>query len=380
MFSRYTAIVTSVLLFATSGLFIIPETGCIPPVSDETEVKITGRVLNEDGTPAAGQEVKLWKSDVPLFDSHLIVGIMIDTGNPFRTRTTDADGTFSFVLPGDQVNSGNQRWAAYFAVTVSKGNGDLAVATYDFHFSNQKLTEDLPDMQFWDAGSVEEQGGELQFSWEASPTVPSGSRYHLAVAKGTWFGASSQNSMNLSTLVLEPGADTHHFQLISLGDQLRYRTSLHAFSAQNPIGEGLDYKQPELNNVSALDCVGNNLFEINDGVFDGQEHIEYFNQSANDGAKCLEITLAEATVIGDMLVQNASVYGLDNAQVDIFYRDVIDGDWVLLDSQSGRQTDFNTYNIHLSGLDINVRQLKLEVVGGDNDYFDYIGEITLYAL
>jgi protocatechuate 3,4-dioxygenase beta subunit len=42
--------------------------GCTP-ISDDARLTITGTVLNEDGTPAADQEVELFKADLPTLDS-----------------------------------------------------------------------------------------------------------------------------------------------------------------------------------------------------------------------------------------------------------------------------------------------------------------------
>jgi hypothetical protein len=259
--------------------------GCEPPVSDEATLTITGRVLNADGTPAANQKVDLYKSDLPLFESDTLIGYSIAVGTPFQTAQTDADGNYRIVLSGAEANTSSQKFAAYFGVSVTQGSDrQLAVASYSFQFSNQDLSEALPEMRFWDSGAVAVEGEELTFTWDAPPTPTRSGEVHVALP-GVWLDAVEGGRYSLSTLALPFEGEAQGFELIAVSDQLRYRTSLKPFTASNPRGAGLDYSQPLNNNISGTDCEGKNLFDLNDGIFAGDSGVELFGQSTRDGAR-----------------------------------------------------------------------------------------------
>jgi len=91
--------------------------GCQLPVSDEATVVVQGRILDTDGTPAAGVSVKLYKSAVATLDADWVVGNIVNKdANAFKEQVTDQDGKYVFEFPGDEANSSNQAWAAYFVV------------------------------------------------------------------------------------------------------------------------------------------------------------------------------------------------------------------------------------------------------------------------
>ncbi len=366
------------ILLSSALLLVIAALACEPPVSDDATVTIDGRALGVDGQPLANQEIKLWRSGVPLFDSDGAVGLLIDVGQPFRTATTDADGRYHFELTGAQANTGQAAWAAYFAVTLTQGSDKmLGVASDEFQFSNQRLSQTIPEMQLWDAGSVTVTDESLSFEWDPTATPEDLDAYLLHVDGGTWAEFTSGNTLSLSTMILPADATTHRFQVVALGKNLRYRTSFKTFEAQNPKGAGIDYQQPDHNNRSASDCVDGNLFDLNDGGFAGAGNVEHFNTSAGEAARCINIDLGGEYQLSDLLVHNGWVDGLDKAQVTISARSG-DGDWELLDTQEGSSGTLAIYYRHLTGLDMAADQLRLEVIGG-NARFGSIGEIVVHG-
>jgi hypothetical protein len=351
---------------------------CQPPVSNEAALVVEGRILGVDGQPLANQAVNLWKSDLPLFEDDTLIGISIEAGQPFRIATTDADGRYRFDLKGAEANTGGQRFAAYFAVTATQGSDkSLAVASAQFGFSNQALTHSAPDLQFWDGGAVAPQGEALRFQWDASPTGADNQEYVLVVDGGIWSEATSATTLDVSTHALPAEQDTHRFLVLALRDGIRYRTSFKTFTASNPLGAGIDFKQPENNNISATDCDGNNLFNLNDGVFTGRENEENFQTSPGDAARCVSIKLAAPTALSELVVHNGWISGLDGASVTISARPE-GGEWKLLDTQDGAQASLMFYYRHLRDLDpAPVSEIKIEVLGGSARFYT-LGEVVLY--
>lgn len=354
---------------------------CEPPVSNEASLTVEGRLLGVDGEPMANQTVKLWKSDIPLFEENLLLGVAIEAGTPFRTVTTDAQGRYTFELKGAEANTGGQRFAAYFAVSADQGSDkSLAVASPQFSFSNQDLNQSIPDLQFWDDGAVAVEGEQMSFSWGATPTGADGQEYILVVDEGIWSEGTSGKELALPTGALPADKDTHRFLVLALRDGIRYRTSYKTFTASNPRGAGLDYKQVDNNNISATDCDGNNLFNLNDGQFAGAEGEENFQTSPGDAARCVNISLKEPTALSDLFVHNGWITGLENASVTISARPE-GGDWELLDSQDGAQASLNFYYRHLDLADADsatYKDIKIEILGG-NARFSQLGEVVLYA-
>lgn len=366
------------LLVSSAALLVLAVLACEPPVSDDATVTVNGRALDVDGQPLANQEIKLWRSGVPIFDSDGAVGFLVDVGQPFRTAKTDADGNYSFELGGAQANVGNAAWAAYFAVTMTQGTDDqLGVASYEFQFSNQDLDETLPDMQLWDAGNVVVEDETMTFTWDATATPDDLDAYLLHVDGGAWGEFTTAQTVAAPTKVLQAGKDTQRFQIIAFGDRLRYRTSFKTFQAENPLGAGIDYKQADNNNISATDCGGGNLFDLNDGVFAGASNVEHFNTSKGDDARCVNINLGGSHKLDDIVVHNAWVDGLQNAQVTVTARDG-EGEWQILDTQDGAPGRLNIYYRHIADLDLTASELRLEVIGG-NARFGSIGEIVVYG-
>jgi hypothetical protein len=371
-------IMRNTLLLSSSVLLVLAALACEPPVSDDATVTVDGRALDTEGNPLADQEIKLWRSGVPLFDSDGAVGILVDIGQPFRTVKTDAEGRYHFELSGAQANTGQAAWAAYFAVTMTQGSDKmLGVASDEFQFSNQNLSKAIPDMQLWDAGSVTVTDETLTFEWDPTATPEDLDAYILGVDGGSWAEFTTANSLSVSTKVLPAQGTTHRFQVVALGNTLRYRTSFKTFEASNPKGAGIDYKQTDNNNRSATDCVDGNLFDLNDGEFAGAGNVEHFNTSAGDAARCINIDLGAAYALSDILVLNGWVDGLDKAQVTISAKSG-EGDWELLDTQEGSTGSLAIYYKHLSELDMTADQIRLEVIGG-NARFGSIGEIVVYG-
>lgn len=368
----------NLLLVSSAFAIVLAALACEPAVSDDATVTVDGRALNVDGTPLADQEVSLWRSAVPLFDSDGAVGLLIDVGTPFRTVKTDAEGRYHFELSGSQANAGQAAWAAYFAVTITQGSDKmLGVASDEFHFSNQDLAHALPDMQLWDAGDVTIADDSLVFSWDPTSTPDDLDAYLLNVDGGIWGEFTQAQSITASTLVLPSDATTHRFQVVALGNKLRYRTSFKTFEASNPRGAGIDYKQADAGNISATDCVGGNLFDLNDDAFAGAGNVEQFNTSPGDAARCVNITLGGTYAVEDIVIHNGWVDGMDKAQVTISAREG-DGEWQILDTQEGSTGSLGIYFKHLSGLDMQASELRLEVIGG-NARFGTLGEVVVYA-
>ena len=324
------------------ALVVVGILGCEPSVSDDATIIITGRVLDEDGNPAEGEVVELWKSDLPTFDFDALLGVAIAAGTPFRTMTTDENGEFRFELNGADANTSGGTFAAYFAVTTVRGDDRIqAVASNEFQFSNQDLTENLPDLQYWGAGEAAVGADGVDFTWGASPTAPESGIYNVVV-HDTWLDGTSETSYSLSNLALNPADNEHYFHVISLGEDVRYRTSFTAFSATNEAGGGIDYRQVDNNNISAVDCLGNNLFDLVDGDYMSQDGREDFGTSDVEGAQCLTITLPEATTVSDIVVHNGTIFFAAEASVEIAIRAHADDEFTVVDTYAGNTTDFST--------------------------------------
>lgn len=346
---------------------------CEPPVSNDATIQISGVILNEDGSPAEDATVKLWRNDLALFDNDGFTGIMIESGTPYKTATTNAEGEYSFSFNGAQANSSGGSFAAYFTVTTTRENTIESVATNPHQFSNQNLSWNIPDMQYWNDVTVTLEGETISLEWGSAPNAQTDTRYYVW-GDSFWTDGVSENTYELSTLALPVNGDgSESFHIMSLEGSLRYRTNAQVVEASNPRGSGIDYRQPANNNIHATDCDGGNLFDLNDGEIN---EVERFQTSSEEGTHCVIITLAESTHLSDLLVHNAMVYDDENANVEYAYQNDEVSDFTVFATEPAFQTDFSSYYDHLKGLDIEATSIRISVEA--SSYFMQIGEITLY--
>lgn len=361
-------------LFASLAALLVI-IGC-SPVSDEARLAITGTVLNDDGSPAADQLVELYKADLPILDSDWFLATVIQGATTYRTVRTNSEGYFEFSMDGAEANTAGQGFAANFTVAVVRGDDrQLSVASQQFQFSNNDLREDLPDLQFWDGVTTAVSSDSVDISWIAPPV---GAEVHVALPGGVWLDATGDGSMDLPLTLLPPTETSHDVVLFAVSGDLRYRTSVHAFEAANPLGAGIDYRDRETN-ASALDCAGGNVFDLNDGVYSEiQGQGSHLFADNTDGEHCIIIDLQGTRTVEHVSIHGGNITGLEDATVEVSVREG-DGEWTLVDSVEGRTTAFDSYYRDLANLGVVANELKLEVVSQTDAQFLALGEVVIHA-
>ena len=323
---RSNRLMTTVTL-ATLGLFAAGADACGEPVSEEATIGITGTILRADGTPAADQEVRLWKADLNLFESDVFTGFALETGSPFRTVRTGEDGSWRMEMTGAEANTSGMNFAAYFVASTELEEGG-AIATRPHTFSNQELDWSIGEMQFWETGSVEQAGDAIEVRWEEAPTAPRGGAYTVSIAD-RWVAPYEGSEATIPIEAVGEAPRELTLQLVASGDEFRYRTAPRPFTIE-PARAPIDYAQPGANNRAAEDCAGGNVFDINDGaVVGGDQEVENFDATEGDDEQvCVTITLPEPRALGSIVVANAAVSNHDSASIVVERRAEEAGEWI----------------------------------------------------
>jgi hypothetical protein len=395
---------TTTMLLATMWLLISPGffSGCIAPVSDEAIVSVSGKVLDVDGTPMAGVTVRLVKTDLNVLDADWVIGSIANTDKtPFREIETNANGEYFVEIEGKDANAGNQLWAAYFAVYVLHPDDPvehLGVASDSFQFSNQKLTRTVADLHFWDIpeNGISVGDDSVTFTWEPTQQEPEGGIYLVHVEGTDWTEEVKGTTFSLPLSALEPctgpvkddpsectAKTEHKVQLVSLADGVRYRTAWHTFTATNPKGMGLWFRNSD--NTSGKTCSGKNLFDLNDGKFSGTNSVQYLDSgmSAAD-FRCLLIDLQQEIMLDEIFIHNGAVWFHKDARIKVLIAspdEPADSDWVELTEWDGAGFKYPNFNLHLPEVGQSARWLKIEYADvADKAFWQRIGEISVYGV
>ena len=396
-------LVALLILSAALTAALLP--GCFAPVSDEATVRVEGRVMDMDGTPAVGVTVRLHKTPLNTLDADWVVGNIVNVdANAFLDTVTDADGNYLFEFSGADANSNNQAWAAYFVVYVvhpDDPDNQLAVASHDFHFSNQHLTETIPDMTFWDLAedAVIVDADSFTLTWGETELAPEDGEYLVIVGDRAWVQEVKGTSLTLPLTVLEPCASPvqdpaectprtdHLVQVVSLTDTLRYRTSMVHFTAENPKGLGIWFPRGE-NNQAATTCSGKNVFDVNDGNFSGAGAVAKLVADEGlsvDDVRCLLVDLGEIHAVDEIWIHNGLVWSAPKARIEVGITSedpatAADDAWTPLGIWEGAgQTGWQTY-IHLLPAGEMGRYLRIRFVDAEEGtVWHQIGEISVYG-
>jgi len=380
--------------------------GCFPPVSDEATVVVEGRVMDADGTPAVGITVRLYKTPLNTIGADWVAGTIVNAdANVFMDTVTDAEGRYLFEFSGADANANNQAWAAYFMVYVIHPDdldNQQAVASREFHFSNQHLTETIPDMTFWDLpeGAVTIDEDNLTITWDETEQAPEDGEYLVIVGDGTWVEEVAGTGLTLPLTVLEPCADPvsdpadcvartdHRVQLVSLSDDLRYRTSEVHFTAENPEGLGVWFPRGE-NNRAAATCSGKNVFDVNDGKFSGANAVARLVADEGltvDDVRCIVVDLGAEHAVDEIWVHNGLVWNAPKAKIEIALGledpdTAADDAWTPLGTWEGAgRTGWQAY-VHLLPDGESGRYLRIRFVDAEETtVWHQIGEISVYGL
>lgn len=386
------------LLITGPSLFL----ACQPPVSDEAIVSVQGKVLDVDGTPMTNVTVRLVKTDLDVLDADWVVGHIANTDKkPFREVETDENGDFYIEFDGADANAGNQLWAAYFVAYVlhpDDPDSHLGVASDSFQFSNQSLAKTVPDLHFWDIpeGGVVVDDQTATITFEESSMAPKDGRYIVHVEGTEWTAEVTGTSYQLPLTALEPcvfpvasdpatceAKTEHRLQIISLADGLRYRTAWHSFTAENPKGLGLWYRNPT-DNTSGRTCSGKVLFDLNDGKFSGTNSVQLLDQGMTaEEFRCIIIDLQQDVQLEEVFLHNAAVWFHKDARIKFLISAIAeptDGDWTEVLHVDGANNTYPMLNVHLDAIDAPARHLRIEFVDvGDKPFWQRIGEISVYA-
>jgi hypothetical protein len=112
---------------------------------------------------------------------------------------------------------------------------------------------------------------------------------------------------------------------------------------------------------------------------EGSENgVEDFGGLGNS-AKCVLISLDEATDIGSIIVYNATIVNFSTGTLNVDIRNGSEAEWTTVQSFDKQTNDFSTVYGIIDNIDSTATDVRLEVVGNDNSYFEHIGEIELYA-
>jgi hypothetical protein len=274
----------------------------------------------------------------------------------------------------------------------------LAVATDSFQFSNQKLHVDLPDMKFWD---IPEQGvvvdeKSVTFTFEESEVKPEEGKYLVHVDETDWVAEVTGTTYSLPLTALEPCVgpvkdsveecepkNEHRVQLISLADGVRYRTSWHTFTAANPRGMGIWFRNPD-DNTSGNTCSGKVLFDLNDGKFSGDNAVQQLDAGlTKEDFRCLLINLRGEVVLDEVFIQNAAVWFHEDARIRFSTASAEapeDSDWAELTLWEGAANRYAHLSLRLDGKQTPARWLKIEYIDvGDKAFWQRIGEVSVYT-
>ncbi len=346
--------------------------GCFPPVDENADVFISGKVLDLDGTPMSGQKVELYKSTAPFWVyGNWLESILETDGNTFRTATTDSNGEFEIQMKGADANTPSGSFAAYFAVVVFHDeNREMAVATEDHVFSNEDLTWALPEMQFWDVGQVDvdQQTLYMDFTWPDLPKNPSND-YLITVNDGDWAQWVNESQTSLTSLpveVLNPDKAQCTWQALAWSTGLRYRSDLHTFANQNIFNP--------IDTATATDGEGNELPGVTDGEYTDKETF-----TGNMDARSVILDLGSAYEVTAFVIHHAWIYSWWSGTASISTS--MDGnEWDAWDTVSGEHQDwglFYHYKIDMQGR--TCRYVKIDLSGPDGVKFDYIGELAAFG-
>lgn len=351
---------------------LVAVAGCFPPVDEDVEVR--GTLLDLDGSPMAGVEIELYKSTVPywLYGEDWLEHIFELEGNSFRTITTDANGDFSLVMTANEANNPGGNSAAHFALLAfHDGSREMGILTDGHHFSNEDLIWNVPEMQFWDVGSVNvnQQTLYMDFVW---PDLPKNntSDYLFKVNDGDWAQWIDRNATSLTGLpveVLNPDTQQCSWQMYAWSAGLLYRSDKHTFDNENiftPIA--ID---------SITDAEGNELPGAMDEEYTDKE---YFISETGDDAVLVDLG-AEFNVTA-FVVHNAWIENWWAGTATISTS--LDGvDWQIWGTAAqGDQENWGLwyhYEIDMQGRDC--RYIKIELSGADTVGFTYIGELVAFG-
>lgn len=95
------------------------------------------------------------------------------------------------------------------------------------------------------------------------------------------------------------------------------------------------------------------------------------------GEHCVIIDLQRTREIDHVSIHGGSIIGLQDASVEVSVR-VADGEWTIIDSQTGRTTAFDTYYRDLAALDVTADGLKIEVISQTDARFLELGEVVIH--
>ncbi len=375
---------------------------CQPPVSDEAIVSVEGRVLDVDGTPMTNVTVRLVKTELDVLDADWVVGHIANTDKkPFRETETDESGEFYIEFAGADANAGNQLWAAYFVAYVlhpDDPDSHMGVASDSFQFSNQNLAKSVPDLQLWNVpeGGVVVDDEFVTITFDESPVAPENGRYIIHVDGTEWTAEVDGTTYQLPLTALEPclspvlddpttcePKSDHRFQIIALADGLRFRTAWHSFTAENPRGLGLWYRNPD-DSTSGYTCSGKVLFDLNDGKFSGANSVQVLDQGMTaEEFRCITIDLQEEVQLDEVFLHNAAVWFHKDARIKFLIsasEEPTDADWTELRQVDGADNVYPMLNVHLETIDAPARHLRIEFVDvGDKPFWQRIGEISIYG-
>ncbi len=346
--------------------------GCFPPVDENADVYIRGKVLGLDGMPVDGQKIELYKSTAPFWVYGDWLNNILETdGNTFRTATTDSNGEFEIHMTGSDANTPSGSYAAFFAIVVFyDDNRQMAVATEDHVFSNEDLTWAVPEIQFWDVGevNVDQQTLYMDFTWPDLPKNPSND-YLITVNDGDWSQWIDKSTTSLTGLpveVLDPTKSQCSWQALAWSTGLRYRSDLHTFTNQNIFSP--------IDTATATDGDGNELAGVTDGEYTDKE---VFNDTMN--ARTVILDLGSAYEVTAFVIHHSWIFNWWSGTASISTS--MDGEnWDAWDTVTGEHQDwglFYHYKIDMQGRDC--RYIKIDLSGPDGVKFDYIGELAAFG-
>ncbi|GEM_PF-4190166 len=381
--------------------------GCEPPVSDEATVRAFGVLLNTDGTPAAGVTVRLQKTDALGLDLDVSVGSIVNAdATAFKQVTTDAQGYYEFVMSGAEANVQSGSFASYFfvyAVSPTDLYNQLAVATEAFHFSNQNLDKEMPELRFWDLepAAVTTNDQTVKVTWADTPVAPKNGRYLVIFGNGSWAQEVDGNSLEIPLTALQPCINpvvdspdkcqplkTHAVQVISLAEGIRYRTAAHLFDAENPKGIGVWYRMDQAGDArSAETCSGKAIFDVNDGVFWGPEGTaKLVGQEGLSAAdlRCLRVDLGNLHQLSEIWMHNATVLAAEKAIVEVSVTPDDPADpaavWTVAGQWTGAEQSMWYSYIHVE-TDATARGIRFQFTDTEQSepFWIEIGEISIYG-
>jgi len=401
---RHAALAAIVIAFV--GIFALGQTllpGCQPPVSDEAIVSASGRILDVEGNPMKGVTVRLVKANTDVLGVDWVVGRIVNQdNNPFRQMETDENGEYYFEFEGAEANATNQKWAAYFVAYVIHPDDEgehMAVATDSFQFSNQRLHQELLDMHFWDIpdGGIAVEADKVTFSFDATEVPPAEGKYLVHVDETEWVAEVEGTSYSIPLAALEPcigpvknsaeeceAKAEHRVQIISLADGVRYRTAWHTFTATNPRGMGLWYRNPD-DNTSGNTCSGKLLFDLNDGKFSGDNAVQQLDAGlTKEDFRCLMLDLRGEVVLDEVFIHNAAIWFHDEARISISTAVAEapgDEDFEELTLWEGAANRYAHLSLGVDGQQRPARWLKIEFIDvGGKAFWQRIGEVAIHTI